>query len=413
MVRQKQKKKPSILFINRGYPPEAAPTGRLVQELAEYCDGRDWRISVLSLTPDPKAAKKAHKAQNKNSTIKLYPVKHKGDCRTQGDIMSGLFKILMKGLMIKNHDLVVTLTDPPMLCVCGGLISRFKGSKHIHWVQDLYPDLLPVLGVEMGKSKMKFFKSLSRRAMKKAHQVVAIGRCMEKYLKHTGVDPWSLKIIPNWASLSLFETVKIRAPQKDKKSEDTHNKQSDPKFRILYAGNIGRAHDMESILKTMRALAKTNPEIEFVFVGSGKGHRYVKKQTQKMRLKNARFLPHQSENKLKDLLEKGDVHLVSMRNDALGLLVPSKFYSILAVKRPVIFIGPKECENALVIKEHKAGISIPPSDEKALIKAILEFRNNPDFWFTAQKGSESAREVYNPAKSLIEWERLFEKVTKK
>ncbi|MFN3700975.1 MAG: glycosyltransferase, partial [Alphaproteobacteria bacterium] len=176
-----------------------------------------------------------------------------------------------------------------------------------------------------------------------------------------------------------------------------------PKFRVLYAGTLGRAHPYKVILNAAAILAQSNPEIEFVFVGDGKGFEKLAQERTRMGLENVRLLPYQPNSGLKEVMESGDVHLISMRENAAGCLVPSKLYSALAVGRPCVFVGPEACEAAKVIEDYRAGEVIPQGDAALLAKVILQFRMNGETWFKAHEGALKAGEVFTAEASIEEW----------
>jgi glycosyltransferase involved in cell wall biosynthesis len=376
----------SVLFVNRVFPPDHGPTGRLTAELSDYLTKNGWEVSIISLTEHSRQSKHALA----DPALRHYPIKHKGECRSRFDILLGLIKILLKILTIKKHSVIVTLTDPPMLVSVGRLAAKFTSAKHIHWVQDLYPDLLPVLKYDISDNNLQSLKNISRKDMKSADQLVTIGRCMDKHLKHTGIDPSRMTIIENWAPKALFDS---EAPEPA----------STDKFRVIYAGNMGRAHDIATILAAAEKLDTAHPEIEFVFVGSSNGHKFLMEQRAKHGLQNMRFLPPQPDAKLSALLKHGDVHLVTQKEAALGLLVPCKFYSIMAVNRPAIYIGPEKSEIGKVIRQAGCGDVIAPKDSQALIDAILKYRHDAKEWHDAQKATEAVNHVYNPEKSFEKW----------
>jgi glycosyltransferase involved in cell wall biosynthesis len=154
-------------------------------------------------------------------------------------------------------------------------------------------------------------------------------------------------------------------------------------------------------------------EIEFVFVGDRTAHHRLAEERDKRGLENIRFMPFQPIEKLRSVMEGGDIHLVTMREEAQGMLVPCKFYSGLIVGRPTIFAGPQDCEISDVIQTYKCGSVVPPTDGKALAAAIYKYRTNGDAWFEAQEGALAAAHAYHPTQSLNAWVNLLEEINKK
>ena len=316
-------------------------------------------------------------------------------------------RLLIAALRLPRTDLVVTLTDPPMLAVAGQIVRKFKKNRHINWCHDIYPDLFPALGIKMPNFIYNALKKYSQQAMMNADKIIVVGRCMAKNLTARGIDPKQISFIPNWPDFEL-----VRPPKDDEEILTTDVEgtkpfeaqiKEGPKFRVLYAGNIGRAHPVDPIIEAAALLDETHPEIEFVFVGDGPRFDYIARQRTQRGLNNIRFMPFQPQRKLREVMESGDIHLTSVKNDAAGLLVPCKIYSALAVGRPCVYIGPAHTEMAKVINDFHAGAVVKPGNAEALAAAILSYRNDSALWFSAHEGALAAGNVFVPKEAIEAW----------
>lgn len=397
-------KRPSVIFINRVYPPVRGASGRVLRDLARAFARDGWSVTILTTCPNV--------SSDRDGTIKIKSIKAAAQPKYDITYVWIWLRLMITALLMPKTDLVVTLSDPPMIGLAGKLLARFRGAKHIHWCHDLYPDLLPVMGMKFPGFFEKFLMKLSRDMMKNADKVIVIGRCMARYLNNTGVDPKKMTVIPNWPDPELIRVDHENTEfQKNlgavrglagSKAYDEQLKHG-PKFRLLYAGSLGRAHPYKVILDAAEWLSTRHPEIEFVFVGDGKGFKALAAERARRGLENVRLLPYQPNNALKQVMESGDVHIVSMADNAAGLLVPCKFYSALAVGRPCIFIGPELCEVSKVIHDFKAGVVVPQNDAQALAQAVLEFRMNGEVWFNAHEGALKAGNVFVPEDAIDAW----------
>lgn len=385
------KEKPSILFINRAYPPVTGATGRLLHDLARHLVKSGYRVTILSTDPDGKS----HKSRG---PITLTRVRG-ADRPSPMGYLGVLWRLYRAARKLPRHDLVVTMSDPPLIYMAGNRIAAAKGSKHIHWCQDVYPDLLPVLGYPISGWLLKALIPRARAAIAGCDKVVTISQCIQRHLVQQGLDIRRTAVIENWPDQELTDERAAPAapiPEKPLKHRGALRQRrlySDPagqRFRILYAGNIGRAHPMGAVIQAARILQKSNPDIELVFVGKGSGFDALTSARSMYNLDNIRLMPPQPRHALKGLMESGDVHLVVMRDDAAGMLLPCKFYSALAVNRPMVFAGPAECDIAKIIVRNNAGKVVKPHDGKALATAIAELRGDADTWFAAQDGTKAA-----------------------
>jgi glycosyltransferase involved in cell wall biosynthesis len=157
----------------------------------------------------------------------------------------------------------------------------------------------------------------------------------------------------------------------------------------MYSGNLGQGHDVATFIAAARRLAHEAPEILFLFIGDGA--RKPEAQALAFGLDNVRFLPYQPHDKLGESLSAADVHLISLREDLEGLLVPSKLYGALAAGRPIIYIGPPSCEVARVVREHDLGWAGRPGDHEIMSRALLDAVKNPHLW---EARGRRARQIF-------------------
>jgi colanic acid biosynthesis glycosyl transferase WcaI len=303
---------------------------------------------------------------------------------------------------LPRHDIVISMTDPPLLAHYGQKIARKMKARHIHWAQDIYPDLFPVIGSSLSKFAYGYIEGKMHHAMKSADAVVTIGKCMAKSLTHQSIPRRIMHVIENWPERDLLSN--------DEVVPSTLFKDDGEKFRVLYAGTIGLAHDFDSVIKAATYCQKTHPEIEFVFIGGGGGLPALAQMRAANGLENIRFLPPQPQKAVKAMMQAGDVHLITMKDAAAGLLLPSKFYSSCAVGRPILFIGPDTCDLHDKIIKSKCGASIRNMDAKGLTKAILEYRNDGQKW-NDDCSNASAIVSDAPYTNLKQWDDLIASLT--
>ncbi len=401
-------KRPSILFINRVYPPARGATGRVLHDLAQAFAKEGWHVTILT-TGEQASIKR-------NNTLRVITVKAPTDPKGVFDYALILYRLYARARRMPRRHLLVTMTDPPMLALIGKWLAKRKNCKHIHWCQDLYPDLLPSIGVNYPKPIMRILEYLSKSALQSCDRIIAIGRCMASTLKQNGIDQQKISIIPNWPDAELCHPINtgktiakksstsIQAQEQAQNCSRPYNDliKDGPKFRVLYAGNIGKAHPVNTILNAAEELGN-EPDIEFVFVGDGTGYDNIAQERSKRGLNNIRLLPYQPANHLRELMESGDLHLVSMNDNAAGALVPCKLYSALAVSRPCVFIGPEHSEPAKIINDFGAGIVIKQGDSKHLAGSIRRYLKNSDSWFAAHNGAAKAGELFLPEESINAW----------
>lgn len=252
-------------------------------------------------------------------------------------------------------DLLVTMTDPPMLALLGPWLQG-RGTRTLHWSQDVYPDLLPVLGARIPGWAMNVAGALMSASLKRHDHVVAIGECMVRKLLARGAAGNRLSVIRNW-------------PAEEPRRGETADRTG---LTILYAGNFGRGHDFRAFVGAAARL-RHRPDIRFVMAGDGAALDSVRRSAPA----NVEFLPRQDERAFAALVEKADLHLVTLKAEAAGLMVPSKMWAALAAGRPILFLGPETSDVAAYAKRHGCGLVLPPADGDRLADVLLGLADDP------------------------------------
>jgi len=395
-------RRPSVLFVNRVYPPSRGASGRVLRDLARSFARAGWQVTVITMGETA--------LSERDGAVRV--IRLKGPVKPGGMFSYGWvwLRLLISALRLPKTHLVVTMTDPPFMAIAGQIIKVVKKNRHIHWCQDLYPDVFKAQGVRFPEIIIGFLKARVRAAMKASDKVIVVGRCMARVLGEDEFDPKQITVIPNWPDSELVKPLNaldgvadIDVPAVDGYRSYEEQRKHGPKFRVLYAGNIGRAHPVDTILDAAKILSETNDDIEFVFVGDGPRHDLINRKRAQRHLGNIRLLPYQPARRLKDLMESGDVHLVSMHEAAAGMIVPIKLYAALAVHRPCILVGPLQSETAKVIEGFNAGCIVPQGDAELLAQEIRQYRENSDTWFAAHEGAKAASEVFVPRESIKAW----------
>jgi glycosyltransferase involved in cell wall biosynthesis len=169
---------------------------------------------------------------------------------------------------------------------------------------------------------------------------------------------------------------------------------------VGYSGNLGRAHEFETMLAAARAL----PNIRFDVAGGGAQLERVRANAPA----NVTFRDYAPREKLGESLSSADVQLVSLLPALEGLIVPSKFYGILAVGRPVIFIGARDSELAQLIREHGCGYAVEPGDTAGLIAAIDNLsQDRAHAVELGRRGRALYDARFTPDIAFANWERIL------
>jgi len=386
-----------VLFINRVYPPDDGATGQLLAELAEELTRAGWRVTVL--------AAGVSKAESRKQKVEIHRVR--GLPFTRASLVrralsyASLYPALLwRALRLPRHDVIVTLTDPPLLLTLGPLLKFVKRARLVHWAQDVYPEVAEELGVlRRNGFAVRVLRGLSNWSLRRHDQIIAVGRCMKARLIARGVDESKICVIPNWAvgaslthPLNLtpnpplpsassvardpVEPFSVQSSEFKVQSSKFKTGHSQRPFTVMYSGNFGLAHPFETIIEAVKMLdaaasreANHLAPVRFIFAGSGPKLESVR--TALASCANVEFRPPAPLEKLSESLAAADVHLACMSDALLGLVVPSKIYGALAAGRPCLFLGPRESEAARIILESRRGLVFDPQTGGAELAAVL------------------------------------------
>src|SRR5690606_294031 len=224
----------SLLFVNRVYPPSHGATGEMLADVAADLAANGWRVTVVA--GDCPGVGRDQVTENGVRVIRVPGLRFvRGSTVRRAFAYLALYPFLFQAMVrVRDVDVVVTKTDPPLLLFTGGLMSLFRKTPLVHWAQDVYPEIAEELGViRRGGVLASFLRKASTWALGRPGHVVAVGRCMRDLLvKNRGIAPERITIIPNWPP----ETVR---PVEHEVNTFRKAHCLDGKFVVMYSGNMG------------------------------------------------------------------------------------------------------------------------------------------------------------------------------
>lgn len=301
------------------------------------------------------------------------------------------------------HDVVIAKTDPPLISVVAWIAARIKRARLVNWLQDIFPEVASALGVLHAKPVIAVLRWLRNLSLKGAAMNVAIGDIMHRRLLDLGIRPEAAIIIQNWADGSLIRPV----PRHKNSLRASWGLQD--KLVIGYSGNMGRAHDFDTIIQAMTLLRDAD-DVVFLFIGGGAGKQKLETAFRELGITNYMFQPYQEQETLAQSLSAADIHLVSLLPQLEGLIVPSKIYGITAAGRPVIFVGAPDGEIARMIDTHRFGINIARGEGGKMANAIQHLRENRDMMESmGHTGREYFEQQLDMPCAIRKWQELLDR----
>lgn len=265
----------------------------------------------------------------------------------------------------KNNIIIVDSTSPFLLAIAP-LVRLVKKTPYIVIVHDVYPDIAIKLGVIPKHSILaSIWRTIYKIVYRLSSKIVVLGPNMSEIVSKDFDEKTKDKIIviPNWADESIIKPSS-RYKEQLKKQFGFENL-----FIVIYSGNMGLTHDIETILKSANKLIK-NRELLFLLIGGGGQYDASVKFISDKGLGNVKILPYQPEDVFPKYLACSDVSLVTLAQGMQGLSVPSKIYSSLAAGLPIIGILDGVSEVANIISEGECGYVCEPGDVDTLVDSI-------------------------------------------
>lgn len=326
-----------ILFLNQFFPPDAAPTGILFRELADDFVRAGHAVDFVDAGQDYRGGQRAGGRMKRE--------------------LAALRHIWREGKRAPRADVVISGTSPPCLAVVADRVARAHGARHIHWAMDVYPELAVELGeVKRGSLVARLTGWLMGRAYRRCAHVVALDADMAARLRTYRVEPACIR---PWVFQSILDLPPSQAvPQ--------------ARWTWIYSGNLGRAHEWETLLRAQQLLESRGENIHLLFQGGGPSWPAAQARAAELGLRQCQWNSYVPESELRDSLLRCHALAVTQLPAVQGLLWPSKLGLILSLPRPILFIGPTEGAIAEELRRFPHAHISPPGDAEALAQSLAQ-----------------------------------------
>lgn len=244
----------------------------------------------------------------------------------------------------------------------------------------------------------RLMQPLLRSAYSAFDHVVDIGPFMRARIGEYDTSARTQTITP-WA---LAEAETLRMSPADSLGSERRS------LTVLYSGNLGAAHGYAAFLELARRMrAGSEPRAQFYFAVDGSRVGELRRALRPDD-ENVRIVSLRDESSLREALESADLHMVSLRPDWSGVVVPSKFFAALAVGRPVLYYGARTSDIAHWIEEYQVGFVLTDQNIDRVRKALMDLAGNPRALHAMQRRShEVYHRVFSKSRRLAEWMRLL------
>jgi putative colanic acid biosynthesis glycosyltransferase WcaI len=357
-----------LLILNQYYWPGVEATANLLTQLAEDLAG-EFEVTVVTgeLHGHPDLPRREVRNGVTIVRVASFAYDRTKLGRRALNYASFLGKALARGLADRRPDLVVCMTDPPIVGDIALLVARRFRVPLLVISEDVFPEI----AVELKRLENRFLVGTLRRLVRiyleRTDRIVAIGDTMRDRLVEKGAAPERIDVIPNWV-----DTTALTPQPRD--NAWAREQGLTGKFVVMHSGNVGHAQSLETLVLAATFLRDLD-DLEVVIAGFGARHAAMMGLAERVQA-DIRFLSYQPRDVLSQSLSSADVHFVGLAPGLSGYVVPSRLYGIMAVGRPVIAAADATSEISKVVADVGCGVVLPPARPDLVAGAIRDLYEN-------------------------------------
>jgi colanic acid biosynthesis glycosyl transferase WcaI len=358
-------RKPRLLVFNQYYWPGIEATAQLLTEL---CEALTAEADVKVVT----GVLHGHEDEPRrlvHNGVEILRVPSTSFERSKlaaraSNYLTYLSNALIYGLRGPRPDIVLCMTDPPVVADIALLVARRYRVPLVVISQDVFPEIAVQLKRLENPLLMGVLRALVSIYLRRADRIVAIGDTMRQRLVAKGAPPERVHVIPNWV-----DTRRLKPLGKNTKWATEWGFRD--QFVVMHSGNVGHAQDLDSLVRAATFLRDLD-DLVITIIGTGARHAELVALAERLEVEQVNFFYYQNRAVLPESLSAADVHVVGLARGLAGYVVPSRLYGILAAGRPVIAAADAESETAQVVERVGCGIVVPPGRPELLARAIRD-----------------------------------------
>ncbi len=368
-----------LLILGLNYAPEPIGVGRYTAEFASWLRKRGHEVRIIAAPPyypawqvkAPYTARRYQLERRPEGTVLRCPLW----VPTRPTALHRILHLLSFALSAFvptlwqavrwRPDLVWTVEPTAFNAPTALLAARLAGGKACMHVQDFELEAACRLCMRLSPRLARGARALYGWMLRRFDLVSTISRRMRWRLAALGVPLERLRLCPNWVDAGTIRPLATASPMRAALGLDARH------VVVLYAGNMGEKQGVETLAALADRLA-AEPSLRLVLCGDGVLRSWLESRTTGRA--NVVWLPVQPEERLNDLLNLADIHLIPQRPEAEQFALPSKLGGILASGRPVV---AQATGGEVAAAARRCGIVVPPGDAAAMAQAIIDLARDP------------------------------------
>lgn len=364
-----------ILILTENYPPETNAPAARISERNRFWVEQGHQITVVTQAPNFPTGKvfdgyknKWFQQENMNGVrvvrVKTYIAANAGFLRRILDFLSFMHNGFWFSIWTEKPDVVVGCSPQFFSAVAGWAVALVRRRPFVMELADLWPASIRAVGVMEKSRVLDLIEKLELFLYRQAAAVVALTPSFKKDLVGRGIDAEKVQVVINGVDQELYGP-------RDKDEALLDEWKLRDKFVIGYIGTHGMAHALHNVIETADLL-RDKDDIRFLMVGAGAARAGIEKDAARRGLSNVVFVPRQPKDRMPGFWSLCDVALIHLKDDPVFAgVIPSKIFEAMAMKLPLLFVGPRG-DGSEIVERELAGIVVKAEDPRAFAAAVLE-----------------------------------------
>ena len=374
-----------ITLVNQFYVPDIAPTAHLTASLAEHLAGLGHEVTVVASAGGYSADAKGKDspgrrgdAGDKGVRVKRIWTPKLGKAnlvKRLADYAAFYMGAFWTVAALPRQDVIVSLTTPPFVA-WSAVLHRFlkRGTRIVLWNMDCYPEAPERAGmIKPDGLVSKTLQLFNRKLFKRLDHLISLDTAMQelllgRYAPKGRELPTS--IVPNWERADFFPDGAEHEPW-----EGIERLGLDGKFVVLYLGNMGVGHDFATALDAAERMK--DDSVAFLYIGGGKRKDEVAAEAQRRGLSNVVVHSYVPKDQTPGVMASASCALITLRENMLGVMSPSKLHANLAMRLPVAYVGPPKSNVDDAIERFGCWLSVREGDVDGLVEYVRTLAGDP------------------------------------
>lgn len=398
-----------LTIINQYYAPDLAPTAQLAASLARHRAQRGDEVTVLTSGSSYVTAGEHEASTEEPDSLRVIRLsRHRG---TASSIAARLWQYLSFYALatwrlqrLPRQDVIISMTTPPYIVwPCLWHKWRHRQTKVVLWNMDCYPDILEATRLIRPQGIIAGILAwLNRRLFRRLDHVVSLDEAMTDRLRRYVGAAVPITVIPNWEPLSAFPTARRGTAWQGLEELDLTGR-----LIVLYFGNAGWGHEFATVLEAAEQLR--DEPVSFLFVGGGSKRAELMRAARIRGLTNLRFHHYVRGSEREAVLASADLALITLEDEAVGAMSPSKLHAGLAMGLPVLYVGPPRSNVDCAVEDFRCGVSLRCGDTSGLVTFVRGLLHDPGRLSELQHNARVAFEqAYCDEVTLVAFDRLID-----